>query len=38
MLKVAVDIYGRFTPVKITFWDAEKLEFEPPSPPTSSQN
>jgi transcription termination/antitermination protein NusG len=38
MLKVAVDIFGRVTPVKITFWDAEKLEFEPPSPPTSTRN
>jgi transcription termination/antitermination protein NusG len=38
MLNVKVDIFGRVTPVKITFWDAERLEFEPPSPPTSSQN
>jgi transcriptional antiterminator NusG len=38
MLNMKVDIFGRVTPVKITFWDAERLEFEPPSPPTSSQN
>ena len=38
MLNVAIDIFGRVTPVKITFWDAEKLEFAPPSPPTSTQN
>lgn len=38
MLKVAIDIFGRVTPIKVTFWDAEKLQFEPPSPPTSTRN
>lgn len=38
LLKVAIDIFGRVTPIKVTFWDAEKLQFEPPSPPTSTRN
>jgi transcription termination/antitermination protein NusG len=38
LLKVSIDIFGSVTPVKVTFWDAEKLEFEPPSPPTSTQS
>jgi transcriptional antiterminator NusG len=38
LLKVAVDIFGRLTPVKVNFSDAEKLEFEPPLPPQSNLN
>lgn len=38
LLKVTIDIFGRVTPVKVKFSDAEKLEFEPPSPPTSPQS
>ena len=30
LLKVSVEIYGRVTPVKVSFSDAEKLEFERP--------
>lgn len=32
LLKVKVDIYGRVTPVKVSFSDADKLEFQPPDP------
>jgi transcription termination/antitermination protein NusG len=38
MLKVSIDIFGRVTPVKLTFWDVDRLEFAPPSPPNSTQN
>jgi transcriptional antiterminator NusG len=38
LLKVAVDIFGRITPVKVNFSEAEKLEFERPLRPGSSQN
>ena len=34
LLKVKVDIFGRVTPVKVGFSEAEKLEFEPPLPPS----
>jgi len=34
LLKVKVDIFGRATPVKVAFLDAEKLEFERRFPPT----
>jgi len=32
LLKVAVNIYGRVTPEKVQFSDAEKLEFEHEEP------
>ena len=38
MLKVAIDIFGRVTPIKITFWDAEKLQFEPPNSIHNQEN
>jgi len=38
LLKVKVDIFGRETPVKVSFSEAEKLEFQPPSPPASTSN
>jgi len=38
LLKVKVDIFGRATPVKVNFAEAEKLEFQDPLPPSSTQN
>jgi len=38
LLKVRVDIFGRPTPVKVLFSEAEKLEFDRPSPPPSTPN
>jgi len=38
LLKVRVDIFGRLTPVKVLFSEAEKLEFDRPLPPPSSPN
>ena len=38
LLKVAVDTFGRVTPVKVNFSEAEKLEVERPLPPRSNQN
>jgi len=38
LLKVKVDIFGRGTPIKVSFSEAEKLEFQPPSPPASTNN
>ena len=38
LLKVVVDIFGRTTPIKVNFTEAEKLEFERPLPPSSTQN
>jgi len=38
LLKVKVEIFGRRTPIKLSFWEAEKLEFEPPDRPASSEN
>jgi transcriptional antiterminator NusG len=38
LLKVKVDIFGRVTPIKINFSEAEKLEFPRPSPPSSTEN
>ncbi len=32
LLKVTVDIFGRATPIKVNFADADKLGFEPPPP------
>ena len=36
LLKVKVEIFGRRTPIKISFWEAEKIEFEQPGPASSS--
>ena len=38
MLNVKVEIYGRRTPIKLSFWEAERLEFEPPDPSASSKD
>ena len=38
LLKVKVDIFGRVTPIKVNFSEAEKLEFARPSPPASPQD
>jgi transcription termination/antitermination protein NusG len=38
LLKVRVQIYGRVTPIKVPFSEAEKLEFSPPLPPSSTEN
>lgn len=34
LLKVRVDIFGRVKPVKVSFSEAEKLEFQPPLGPS----
>ena len=33
LLKVMIDIFGRRTPVKLSFHEVDKLQFEPPGPP-----
>ena len=38
LLKVKVEIFGRVTPIKVTFSEAEKLDFQPPFPPPPSEN
>ena len=38
LLKVKVDIFGRVTPIKVNFSEAEKLEFARHSPPASPQD
>jgi transcription antitermination factor NusG len=38
LLKVKLEIYGRVTPIKVNFFEAEKLEFQNPLPPSSTQN
>jgi transcriptional antiterminator NusG len=38
LLKVKVEIFGRITPVKVSFSEAEKLDFQRPSPPASTEN
>ena len=30
LLKVKVEIFGRRTPIKLVFWEAEKVQFERP--------
>ena len=38
LLKVKVEIFGRVTPIKVDFAEAEKLEFQHPLPPGSTSN
>jgi len=38
LLKVAVEIFGRVTPVKVSFSEAEKLEFRRPLSSRFTQN
>ena len=38
LLKVKVEIFGRITPIKVRFSDAEKLDFEPPVRLSDEQN
>jgi transcriptional antiterminator NusG len=38
LLKVMVRIFGRRTPIPIRFVDAEKLEFDSPSPPQQTRD
>ena len=38
LLKVKVEIFGRVTPIKVDFAEAEKLEFQHPLPPGSASN
>ena len=38
LLKVKVDIFGRITPIKVNFSEAEKLDFKRPWPPASTGN
>ena len=38
LLKVKVDIFGRITPIKVNFSEAEKLDFKRPWPPASTEN
>ena len=38
LLKIRVDIFGRPTPVKVLFSEAEKVESDRPLPPSSTPN
>ena len=38
LLKVKVNIFGRVTPVTVNFAEADTPEFQPPLPPSSTQN
>ena len=38
LLKVKIEIFGRVTPIKVNFSEAERLEFQGPSPPASGKN
>jgi len=35
LLKVKVEIFGRVTPIKVTFSEADKLDFQPPLSPVT---
>src|SRR6476660_6059355 len=37
LLKVRIEIFGRVTPIKVSFSEAEKLEFQQHSPPGSTK-
>jgi transcriptional antiterminator NusG len=34
LLKVKIEIFGRVTPIKVTFSETEKLDFQLPAPPS----
>jgi transcription termination/antitermination protein NusG len=38
LLKVKLEIFGRVTPVKVSFSDVEKVESQPPTPPWQTRN
>ena len=38
LLKVKVEIFGRITPINVNFSEAEKLDFQRPWPPASTEN
>jgi transcriptional antiterminator NusG len=38
LLKVKLEIFGRATPLRVSFSDAEKLESPPPTPPWRTWN
>jgi transcriptional antiterminator NusG len=38
LLKVKVEVFGRRTPIKVPFTEAEKLDFGTPLPPSSTTN
>lgn len=38
LLKVKIEIFGRVTPIKVNFSEAERLEFQRPAPPASGKN
>ena len=38
LLKVKVNIFGRETPITVNFAEADKLDFQPPLPPSPTQN
>ena len=38
LLKVKIDIFGRISPIKVSFAEAENLEFQHPVPPSSTQH
>jgi transcriptional antiterminator NusG len=38
LLKVKLEIFGRATPVKMSFSEAEQVESQPPTPPRQTPN
>jgi transcription antitermination factor NusG len=38
LLKVKLEIFGRDTPIKVSFFDAEKMESQPPTTPGPTHN
>ena len=38
LLKVKLEVFGRLTPVKVSFSDAEKVESQPPKPQWQTWN